>query len=52
MSETGYHPELSENERAEHLRRTEITFAMLPATRYPRLVEGAAAMASYDPDLH
>jgi TetR/AcrR family transcriptional regulator, tetracycline repressor protein len=52
MSESGYHPELSEAERAEHLRRTEISFAMLPVARYPRLVEGAAAMASCDPDLH
>jgi TetR/AcrR family transcriptional regulator, tetracycline repressor protein len=52
MSESGYHPELAEDERAEHLRRTEVYFAMLPAGRYPRLVEGAAAMASCDPDLH
>jgi TetR/AcrR family transcriptional regulator, tetracycline repressor protein len=52
MSESGYHPDLSEDERAEHLRRTELTFAMLPVARYPRLVEGAAAMASCDPDLH
>ncbi len=52
MSESGYHPELPEDERAEHLRRTEITFAMLPAAKYPRLVEGAASMASCDPDLH
>jgi hypothetical protein len=50
--ETGCHPELSQDERAGHLRRTGITFAMLPATRYPRLVEGEAAMASCDPDLH
>jgi TetR/AcrR family transcriptional regulator, tetracycline repressor protein len=52
MSESGYHKGLSEDELAEHLRRTEITFAMLPVTRYPRLVEAAAAMASCDPDLH
>jgi TetR/AcrR family tetracycline transcriptional repressor len=52
MSEAGYHPELGEDERAEHMRRTEIIFAMLPVARYPRLVEGAASMASCDPDLH
>jgi TetR/AcrR family transcriptional regulator, tetracycline repressor protein len=52
MSEAGYHPELSEEERAEHQRRTELYFAMLPATKYPRLVEGAAPMAACDPDLH
>jgi TetR/AcrR family transcriptional regulator, tetracycline repressor protein len=52
MSESGYKPELPEGERAEHLRRAELFFAMLPVARYPRLVEGAAAMASCDPDLH
>jgi len=52
MSEAGYHPELPEDERAEHQRRIEISFAMLPVARYPRLVEGAASMASCDPDLH
>jgi len=52
MSESGYKPELGEDERAEHQRRAELSFAMLPVARYPRLVEGAAAMASCDPDLH
>jgi len=52
MSEAGYKPELPEDERAEHQRRIEISFAMLPVARYPRLVEGAASMASCDPDLH
>jgi TetR/AcrR family transcriptional regulator, tetracycline repressor protein len=52
MSEAGYKPELPEGERAEHQRRIEIIFAMLPVARYPRLVEGAASMASCDPDLH
>ena len=52
MSEAGYHPELSEDERAERQRRTEITFATLPVARYPRLVECAAPMSSCDPDLH
>jgi TetR/AcrR family transcriptional regulator, tetracycline repressor protein len=52
MSEAGYKPELGEDERAEHQRRAELAFAMLPVARYPRLVEGAAAMASCDPDLH
>jgi len=52
MSEAGYHPGMSEDERAEHQRRTEISFAMLPAARYPRLVESATNMASCDPDLH
>jgi TetR/AcrR family transcriptional regulator, tetracycline repressor protein len=52
MSEAGYHPELSQDERAEHQRRAEISFAMLPVAKYPRLVECAAPMANCDPDLH
>ena len=52
MSEAGYHPELSEEERAEFQRRNEIYLAMLPAARYPRLVRCAAQMASCDLDFH
>jgi len=52
MSEAGYKPELGEDERAEHRRRAELSFAMLPVARYPRLVECAAPMASCDPELH
>jgi len=52
MSESGYHPELAEDERAEHQRRTEVYLAMLPVARYPRLVACAAPMASCDPDFH
>ena len=52
MSEAGYHPELSEEERAEFQRRNEIYLAMLPAARYPRLVQCAAQMAGCDLDFH
>ena len=52
MSEAGYHPELSEDERAEFHRRNELYLAMLPAARYPRLVECASPMANCDPDFH
>ena len=52
MSEAGYHPELSDEERAEWNRRSQIELAMLPAARYPRLVECAAPMANCDPDFH
>jgi TetR/AcrR family tetracycline transcriptional repressor len=52
MSEAGYHPELSEEERAEFQRRNEIYLAMLPAARYPRLVQCAPQMASCDLDFH
>jgi len=52
MSEAGYHPELSADERAEFQRRNQIELAMLPAAKYPQLVECAAPMAGCDPDLH
>jgi TetR/AcrR family tetracycline transcriptional repressor len=53
MSEPGYHPELSGEEFAEKLRRNQIELAMLPAARYPRLVECAVPMtACDDPEFH
>jgi AcrR family transcriptional regulator len=53
MSEPGYHPELAAEERAEMQRRSQVELAMLPAARYPRLVECAAPMtACDDPDFH
>ena len=52
MSEAGYKPELSQDERAEFQRRSEVFFAMLPAARYPRLVECAAPLADCDRDFH
>jgi len=52
MSEAGYKPELSDEERAEWNRRSQLELAMLPAARYPHLVECAAPMANCDPDFH
>ena len=53
MSEPGYHPELPADERAEMQRRNQIELAMLPAAKYPRLVECAAPMtACDDPEFH
>jgi TetR/AcrR family transcriptional regulator, tetracycline repressor protein len=52
MSEPGWAPELSGDERAEEQRRNEVFLAMLPAGRYPRLVECAAPMANCDPESH
>jgi hypothetical protein len=52
MSEPGWAPELSGDERAEEQRRNEIFLAMLPAARYPRLVECATPMANCDPEFH
>jgi TetR/AcrR family transcriptional regulator, tetracycline repressor protein len=52
MSEAGYHPELSDDDRAEWQRRNQVELAMLPAARYPRLIECAAPMAGCDPEIH
>jgi AcrR family transcriptional regulator len=53
MSEPGYNPELSADERAEMQRRGRIELAMLPTAKYPRLVECAVPMtACDDPEFH
>src|SRR5256886_6265333 len=53
MSEPGYQPELSAEERTEMQRRSQVELAMLPAARYPRLIEGAAPMPACDvPEFH
>jgi AcrR family transcriptional regulator len=53
MSEPGYNPELSPDERAEEQRRSRLVLAMLPPAKYPRLVECAAEMtACDDPEFH
>lgn len=53
MSEPGYNPERTAEERAEEQRRVQILLAMLPADKYPRLVECAAPMAACDdPEFH
>jgi len=52
MSETGYEPELSAEDRTEKQRRNQIELAMLPAAKYPRLIECAVPMAECDPEFH
>lgn len=53
MSEPGFFPELSAEERAERQRRSRLELAMLPGAKYPRLVECAAPMtACDDPEFH
>ena len=53
MSEPGYHPELPPEEREETQRRSQVELAMLPASRYPRLIECAVPMTNCDePDFH
>jgi TetR/AcrR family tetracycline transcriptional repressor len=53
MSEPGYHPELPPEERGEMQRRSQVGLAMLPASKYPRLIECAVPMTNCDePDFH
>ena len=53
MSEPGFLPDLPAEERAEVQRRSQIELAMLPAAKYPRLIECAAPMtACDDPEFH
>jgi TetR/AcrR family transcriptional regulator, tetracycline repressor protein len=48
MSEPGYDPALTEQERAELQWRKQVALASLPRDRYPRLVEAAVPMTSCD----
>jgi TetR/AcrR family transcriptional regulator, tetracycline repressor protein len=53
MSEPGYDPSLSEQERAEIQRQSQIRLAMLPPDRYPHVVASAVPMtACDDPEFH
>jgi TetR/AcrR family transcriptional regulator, tetracycline repressor protein len=53
MSEPGFEPGLTDEERSEHQRLSRIRLAMLPPDRYPRLVEAAVPMTDCEhPDEH
>ncbi len=53
MSEPGFKPEMPADQRAEWQRRNQVELSMLPAARYPRLVECAVPMSACDdPDFH
>jgi AcrR family transcriptional regulator len=53
MSEPGYEPGLSEEQRADLQRRRMVELASLPPDRYPRLVAAAGPMtACDDPEFH
>ena len=53
MSEPGTKPGMTSEQIAEHLRRDRVRLAMLPANRYPRIVECADALtACDDPEFH
>jgi TetR/AcrR family transcriptional regulator, tetracycline repressor protein len=53
MSEPGQHPGLSEQDWAEERRRDLVQLSLLPASRFPRIVECAVPLTSCDdPDFH
>jgi hypothetical protein len=53
MSEPGFQPDLTADERTEWQRRNQVQLSMLPVARYPRLVECAVPMSACDdPDFH
>jgi TetR/AcrR family transcriptional regulator, tetracycline repressor protein len=53
MSEPGYDPGITPEERTEHQRQTLIRLAMLPPNRFPCLVAAAGPMtACDDPEFH
>ena len=53
MSEPGTKPGMTDAELQEHLRQSQVRMAMLPADRYPRVVECAAELTHCDdPEFH
>jgi len=52
MNAPGYHPAMSEAERAEEQRKNLIRLSLLPPDRYPCLVEAAMPMSGGDPEFH
>src|SRR5882724_9084161 len=48
MSEPGFDPALSPEERTEHQRQSRIRLSMLPPDRFPRLVTAAVPMTGCD----
>ena len=53
MSEPGSKPGMTGTELEEHLRQSQVRMAMLPADRYPRVVECAAELTRCDdPEFH
>jgi TetR/AcrR family transcriptional regulator, tetracycline repressor protein len=52
MSEPGTKPGMTEEDKAEHLRRDRVRLATLPAARYPHVIESAAELTACDPEFH
>jgi TetR/AcrR family tetracycline transcriptional repressor len=52
MSEPGFQPTLSAEERTEVMRQHRIQLAMLPPDQFPRLVAAAGPMTDCEPEFH
>ncbi len=53
MSEPGFEPGLTDDERVEHQRQARVRLALLPPDRFPMLVAAAGPMTACDnPDFH
>ena len=52
MSEAGFDPGITEEERAERLRRKQVELLSLPPQRYPRLVEAAVPLTACTDDAN
>src|SRR5215469_2357280 len=51
-SEPGTKPGMTDAELQEFLRQSQVRMALLPADRYPRVVESAAELSRCDPEFH
>jgi TetR/AcrR family transcriptional regulator, tetracycline repressor protein len=52
MSEPGFDPAMSAEEKAEEQRKHHVRLALLPPDRYPCLVAAALPMSAADPEFH
>jgi TetR/AcrR family tetracycline transcriptional repressor len=53
MSEPGFGPGMTDEERVEYMRQNRVRLALLPPDKFPRIVEAAVPLtACDDPDFH
>lgn len=52
MSEPGFEPGLTEDQRVERSRQTRVRLSLLPPERFPLVVAAAGPLTAYHPDFH
>jgi TetR/AcrR family transcriptional regulator, tetracycline repressor protein len=52
MSEPGFGPAMTDEERAEHMRQNRVRLALLPPGQFPCLIEAAVPLTTKDPEFH